>query len=143
LHPAIACCLAVPSGSGDALTISSHTSRAAARVAAGLPLAAFSQIASIFPLVPFDSVGIALAPRLHEATADATAGDFAELVVGVVVAVELGELLLVLVEPLLVLVEPLLVLAGLLLELPQPASRAAAASGTNSQVESMRIVWAP
>jgi hypothetical protein len=127
LHPAIACCFAAPSGSGDALTISSQTSRAAVRVAAGLPLAALSQIASILPLVPPESVGIALAPRLHDATADATAGDSAELVVGVVVAVELGELLLVL-------------LVELLLELPQPASKAAAASGTNSQVESMRIV---
>jgi hypothetical protein len=133
-HPAIACCLAAPSGNGEALTISSHTSRAAARVASGLPLAALSQIASILLLVPVDSVGISLAPRLHDATADATAGDFAEPVVAVVVAVELGELLLVL------LVELPLVLVELLLELPQPASKATAASGTNSQVESMRIV---
>jgi hypothetical protein len=131
-HPAIACCFAAPSGSGEALTISSQTSRAAARVASGSPLAALSQIASILLLVPPDSVGIALAPRLHDSTADATAGDFAELVVGVVVAVELGELPLVFV-----------LLVELLLELPQPASNTAAVSGTISQVESMRIVRPP
>jgi hypothetical protein len=105
--------------------ISSQTSRVAVRVAPASPPAAFSQIASILFLVVLGSVVIALAPRLHEATADVTAGDFAELVVGVVVAVELGELLLV---------ELLL-----LLELPQPASKTAAASGTASQVERMRI----
>jgi hypothetical protein len=130
--------LAVPSGIGEALTISSQTSRAAVRVAPASPLAALSQIASILFLVALESVGIALAPRLHDATAGATAGDFAELVVGGVGAVELGELLLVLV----LLVEPLLELVELL-ELPQPASRTAAASGTISQVESMRIVRPP
>jgi hypothetical protein len=134
-QPAIACCLAAPSGSGDALTISSHTSRAAARVASGSPLAALSQIASILPLVPLDSVGIALAPRLHDATADATAGDFTEPVVAVVVVPEELDVLLPVLG-----VELLLELVELLLELPQPASNAAAASGTNSQVESMRIV---
>jgi hypothetical protein len=131
-HPAIACRLAEPSGSGEALTISSQTSRAALRVASTLPVAALSQIASIFVLVALESVGISLAPRLHDSTAVSTAGLFAAPVVAVepvagvelVVAVELGVLPLV----------------ELLLELPQPVSSATPASGINSHVESVRIV---
>jgi hypothetical protein len=81
LHAAIACCLPEPSGSGEALMISSHTSRAATRVAPTLPLAAWSQMLSILVLVAADSVGIALALRLHDSTAEATAGVFAGLLV--------------------------------------------------------------
>jgi hypothetical protein len=128
LQPATACCLSEPSGSGEALTISSHASRAAARVAAASPLPAFSQMPSILLLVAAGNVGIAFTPLLQDSTAAATAGVFA----GAVVAVELGALPLV--ELLLVL------LVELLLELPQPASNATATSGTNSQVKSMRIV---
>lgn len=101
--------------------ISSQTSRAAVRVAAASPPAAFSQIASILLLVELDSVGIALAPLLHDSTAVAVAP----------VAV---------VEPLVVVVLVVLPLVELLLELPHPASNAAAASEINSQVESVRIV---
>jgi hypothetical protein len=122
-HPAIACCLAEPSGSGEALTISSQTSRAALRVASTLPLEALSQIASIFVLVAEESVGIALAPRLHDSVAVSAAGLFA----APVVAVELGVL-------------PLVELLLELLELPQPVSSATPASGINSHVESVRII---
>jgi hypothetical protein len=122
--------LAEPSGSGEALTIASQTSRAATRVAATSPVPAFSQIASILLLVELESVGIALAPRLHDSTAVAAVGllivPVAEVVLGVVVAFAgvLGVLLLV----------------ELLLELPHPASKTLAASGINSQVKSVRIV---
>jgi hypothetical protein len=120
--------LAEPSGNGEALTISSQTSRAAVRVAPTSPLAAFSQIASILLLVELESVGIALAPRLHDSTAAAVV---VEVGLGVepVVAVVLG--VLPLVE---------LLLEELLLELPHPASTTPAASGINSQVKSVRIV---
>jgi hypothetical protein len=126
LHPAIACCLTAPSGSGEALTISSQTSRAAVRVAAASPVEAFSQIASILLRVEPDSVGIALAPRLHDSTAVAAA-PVAVVVLGVV---ELDVAVVLAVLP----------LVELLLELPHPASSAAAASGINSQVKSVRIV---
>ncbi|HWF31798.1 MAG TPA: hypothetical protein VG188_04495 [Solirubrobacteraceae bacterium] len=82
-------------------------------------------------LVELGSVGIALTPRLQDSTAAAVA----ELVV--VPVVEVAELVLGAVEPVAVLDVPALV--ELLLELPQPASRTPAASGTNSQVKSVRI----
>jgi len=108
--------LAEPSGNGEALRISSHTSRVTVRIAWGLPLDALSQIASILPRSALVSVGIALAPRLHDSTAAAIAGLFA----GALVAVE--RVVLLLVVP--VLVVPLVVppLVELLLELPQPVS---------------------
>jgi hypothetical protein len=132
--------LAVPSGTGEALMISSQTSRAAARMVSGLPLDAFSQIASI--LARSAPVGIALAPCLQDSTAAAVVGEVAVepvvrvLVVGVLVAVEFVAGVLTVVPVLLVV--PALV--ELLLELPQPLSNATAASEANSQVESMRIV---
>jgi hypothetical protein len=97
------------------------------RTAAGSPLAALSQIASILFLVELDSVGIALAPRLHDSTAAAVAELFVKSVVEVGV-----------VEPAAVL--DVLPLVELLLELPHPASKMPAASGINSQVKSVRIV---
>ncbi len=99
------------------------------RVAPTLPLAAFSQIASILLLVELESVGIALAPRLHDSTAAAVVVEVVLGVVELVVAVVLG--VLGLVE---------LLLVELLLELPHPASKRPAASGINSQVKSVRIV---
>jgi hypothetical protein len=81
LHPAIAFCLTEPSGKGEARTISSQTSRAAVRVALASPLAALSQTAFSLALVLAFSVGSCSTPRLHEATADPTAGSFGELVV--------------------------------------------------------------
>jgi hypothetical protein len=115
--------LAAPSGSGEDLTISSQASRAALRIVSALPLEALSQIASILVLVAAESVGISLMPRLQDSTAVSTAGLFA----APVVAVELGVL-------------PLVELLLELLELPQPVSSATPASGTNSHVESVRIV---
>jgi hypothetical protein len=123
--------LAEPSGIGEALTISSQTSRAAVRVAAASPLAAFSQIASILLRVKLESVGIALAPRLQDATAAAVAELF--VVPGV-------EAVLDVVEPAVVVVLGVLPLVELLLELPHPASRTPAASEIDSQVKSVRIV---
>jgi hypothetical protein len=123
--------LAEPSGIGEALTISSQTSRAAVRVAAASPLAAFSQIASILLRVELESVGIALAPRLQDATAAAVAELF--VVPGV-------EAVLDVVEPAVVVVLGVLPLVELLLELPHPASRTPAASEIDSQVKSVRIV---
>jgi hypothetical protein len=131
LHPAIACCLAEPSGSGEALTISSQTSRAAVRVEAASPVAAFSQIASILLLVEPESVGIALAPCLHDSTAVAAVALF---VVPVVEGV-LDD-----VESVVAAVLDVLPLVELLLELPHPASKRPAASGIDSQVKSVRIV---
>lgn len=133
MHPAIACCLAEPSGSGEALTISSQTSRAAVRVALASPVPAFSQIASILLLVELDRVGIALAPRLQDSTAAAVAG-------AGVVAVVLGAVESVVAVVLGVLPLVALPLEELLLELPHPASKTPAASGINSQVKSVRIV---
>ncbi len=98
------------------------------RTAPGSPLAALSQIASILLLVELDSVGIALAPRRQDSTAVAVA----ELVV-----VPVAEVVLGVVEPAAVL--DVLPLVELLLELPHPASKTPAASGTNSQVKSVRI----
>lgn|GEM_PF-6371885 len=105
------------------------------RTAAGLPLAALSQIVSILVLVELDSVGIDLAPRLHDSTAAAVAGLVEPVVLGVV---EPAAVLDVLPLGVLALVELLLV--ELLLELPHPASKTPAASGINSQVKSVRIV---
>jgi hypothetical protein len=127
--------LAEPSGSGDALTIASQTSRAATRVAAASPVPAFSQTASILLLVALERVGIALAPRLHDSTAVAAVGLLIVPVADVVLGVELVVAVVLGVLP---LVE--LLLEELLLELPHPASKTPAASGINSQVKSVRIV---
>lgn len=147
LQRAIAFCLTAPSGNGAALTSSSHTWRAAVRVAAASPLAALSQIASILARVALDSVGTVLATLLQASTPAAADGVFAEPVV----AVELVVLSVVAVPVVALPVELLLVGAvlvvalpvELLLELPQPASSAAAVSEINSQVESVRIVKPP
>ncbi|HXP36400.1 MAG TPA: hypothetical protein VN817_01425 [Solirubrobacteraceae bacterium] len=85
-----------------------------------------SQIVSILILVELDSVGIALAPRLHDSTAAAVAGLVVEPVV--LDVVERAAVLEVLAP------------VELLLELPHPASKTPAASGIDSQVKSVRIV---
>jgi hypothetical protein len=135
LQPASARSLAAPGGSGEALTISSHPSRAAAPITAGLPLAALSQIVSSLRLVFCGSVGSTLTPLLHRCTAadESFPGPVVVVGLGVVappVAVEDVELVAA-------------VLLELLLELPQPTNSAAQASATSGAEESLRIIDMP
>jgi hypothetical protein len=132
--------LAAPAGSGEALTIASHPSRAAVRAALASPLAAFSQIDSRRLLVACESVGSLCMPSLHCATAADAEGVVADaegVVAAPVVAVELDP-----VDPL-VAAELLELLELELLELPQPAISAVAASSTSADGKSFRIKLPP
>jgi hypothetical protein len=126
LQPASARSLIAPEGIGDALTISTHTSLAAARAAAG-SVPTLSQIPSIFALTLAERVDAFCTPDLQAATACATPGPLGEFVedvdaVFVAAGVELVELLVV--E--LLLVELLL---------PHPATSTPLASTTTSHFD--------
>ncbi|HTA04737.1 MAG TPA: hypothetical protein VK774_00105 [Solirubrobacteraceae bacterium] len=104
----------------------------------GSPLPAFSQIVTSFARVLARSVGSCSTPCLHEATAEATAGSFAEPVLAVELVVEPVLAVELVVEPVLGLAAEVELLE-LLDELPQPTSSAAVRSaasrlGTRSRV---------
>lgn len=139
---AASACAFSAAGTGEALMTSTHTSFAAARAPARLPLAALLQMPSTLLLRLAESVVAFWAMALHSATAAATSAELMGLA-GVVLAVDVegaDVVAAVVVAPDAVDVEPLVVE---LLLLPQPATSTPQSSALASSEDRLPIIGPP